>query len=306
MVINTNSSYKQRETAYHEGGPRPYAPEAEHPDHHYYPQGGSHSQYYPEGAQYRAEDYRTAEDYHTSSNDEYRGENYHTDDYRSGQSQRFLPETYNDSWYVNKGLEQQRSRGLDSPETWQNSRRNPEGPHSTYLPHEPHSTNQDWQTAKVTSSADWQTPQRNIDANTAQEWQAPSKRNLDAKRGTDQPASEWQNSNEKSSKIGLGAAMDTRERTGSYNNYRAVVVNANGDSTVLPPTNAATTAQQGGSFEWCCGGGSSSTGTHTETTWIPWCRPAVFLLVLVLLVLVFVLISGILFYFNCTYTNLTY
>lgn len=296
MVINTNSSYKQRETAYHEGGPRPYAPEAEHPDHHYYPQGGSHSQYYPEGAQYRAEDYRT------STNEEYRVENYHANDYHSGQSQRFPPETYNDSWYVNKGLEQQRSRGIDSPETWQNSRRNPEGPHSTYLPHEPHGTNQDWKSTKVTSS------QLNIEANTAQEWQVPSKRNLDAKRGTDQPASEWQNSNEKSNKVGaaMGAAMDAREPAGTYNNYRAVVVNANGNSSVLPPSTAATTAQRGGSFEWCCGGGSSATDTHTETTWIPWCRPAVFLLVLVLLVLVFVLISGILFYFNCTYTNLTY
>lgn len=65
--------------------------------------------------------------------------------------------------------------------------------------------------------------------------------------------------------------------------YKGVVVNATGESTVVDQKKTKDPQQ-------------------TTVTSSPWCRPTILLLLLVLLVVIFVLIAGILLYFNCKYT----
>lgn len=68
--------------------------------------------------------------------------------------------------------------------------------------------------------------------------------------------------------------------------YKGVVVNVTGESSVVEqkrPKNGQTEAQQN-----------------------PWCRPTILLLLLVLLVVIFVLVAGILLYFNCKFNISTY
>lgn len=62
--------------------------------------------------------------------------------------------------------------------------------------------------------------------------------------------------------------------------YKGVVVNASGESSVVEQKRAKEAAQ-------------------TEMSGSPWCRPTILLLLLVLLVVIFVLVAGILLYFNC-------
>jgi hypothetical protein len=69
------------------------------------------------------------------------------------------------------------------------------------------------------------------------------------------------------------------KKTPQYN-YKGVVVNVSGESSVIEQKRAKEAAQ-------------------TNMNGSPWCRPTVLLLLLVLLVVIFVLIAGILLYFNC-------
>lgn len=64
--------------------------------------------------------------------------------------------------------------------------------------------------------------------------------------------------------------------------YKGVVVNASGESTVVEQKR-------------------TKEGTQTEVQTSPWCKPTILLLLLVLLVVIFVLVAGILLYFNCEY-----
>ncbi|XP_031777264.1 uncharacterized protein LOC100678116 isoform X3 [Nasonia vitripennis] len=68
------------------------------------------------------------------------------------------------------------------------------------------------------------------------------------------------------------------KKTPQYN-YKGVVVNASGESSVVEQKRAKEAGQ-------------------TEMSGSPWCRPTILLLLLVLLVVIFVLVAGILLYFN--------
>lgn len=248
MVVNTNNcSYKRDVPADQVSGSRYPVPESLHERYqhsHHHPQYQSHSQSQSQSHSH-SQSSRLAEQH---------------------SQHRFLPETYNDSWYVKEGANRRSSGVYDTGHCWPSSTEG-EGMVGAYVsPTLMHPTSVD---------------------------------------------------------------RDTRTSYG----YRAVVVNVNGDSAVVRSTSSThnrSTADT--SYGWCSSGAgrttspaanaatvtttatgaSGTTGTTTTTTtttattsdtsWIPWCRPAVFLLVLVLLVLVFVLISGILLYFNCTYT----
>lgn len=64
--------------------------------------------------------------------------------------------------------------------------------------------------------------------------------------------------------------------------YKGVMVNVSGESTVVEQKRT-----------------KESTQTEIQTN--PWCKPTILLLLLVLLVVIFVLVAGILLYFNCKY-----
>lgn len=86
------------------------------------------------------------------------------------------------------------------------------------------------------------------------------------------------------------------------NHYRGVVVNAAGSSSVVRPAGAAPAAAR--PEVACCGWcGKSQTGSATQepSCWFSWCRPTVLLVVLIVLVIVFVSVSGILLYYNCMF-----
>lgn len=94
------------------------------------------------------------------------------------------------------------------------------------------------------------------------------------------------------------------------NVYRGVVVNASGDSSVVRPPTQPVQQQTPQSAEsstrcgWCLSPSSSTPPTtDRESCIMSWCRPTILLLILVLLVIVFVLVSGILLYYNCRFTN---
>lgn len=86
------------------------------------------------------------------------------------------------------------------------------------------------------------------------------------------------------------------------NHYRGVVVNAAGSSSVVRPASAgpAATRAEGCCCGWC---GKSQTGSTTQepSCFFTWCRPTVLLVILIVLVIVFVSVSGILLYYNCMF-----
>lgn len=93
------------------------------------------------------------------------------------------------------------------------------------------------------------------------------------------------------------------------NTYKGVVVNVTGASSVVRPIAPLqeTQVQEEESGYGCCQRKSQSTisSAQPETgCWLSWCRPTILLLFLVLLVIVFVLVSAILLYYNCTLTVL--
>lgn len=81
--------------------------------------------------------------------------------------------------------------------------------------------------------------------------------------------------------------------------YRGIVVNASGGTSVLHTTE--TQNNDSDLCVWCMANQVQSTTTNNDSWWLSWCKPTILLLVLVLLVVMFVLISGILLYFNCKY-----
>lgn len=89
--------------------------------------------------------------------------------------------------------------------------------------------------------------------------------------------------------------------------YRGVVVNASGDSSVVRSSHMQDTSVaapvETNSCGWCLNTQSSTTPPSTrDSCLISWCRPTILLLILVLIVVVFVLVSGILLYYNCTFS----
>lgn len=99
-------------------------------------------------------------------------------------------------------------------------------------------------------------------------------------------------------------------RTYPYQNQQqGVVVNETGDSSVVPRgTEVVDNATGQRSFvQKCCGmlgGGNSTTpGSSGQEVdcWITCCKPAIFMILLVLMVVVFALVSGLLLYYNCEY-----
>lgn len=73
----------------------------------------------------------------------------------------------------------------------------------------------------------------------------------------------------------------TDKKTPTYT-YKGVVVNASGESSVVEQKRVKEAVQTEGS---------------------PWCKPTILLLLLVLVLVIFVLVAGILLYFNCKFTN---
>lgn len=99
--------------------------------------------------------------------------------------------------------------------------------------------------------------------------------------------------------------LHTVEEEGGFipraNVYRGVVVNAAGDSSVVRPGEVSTTEES--SCGWCVSSASPpATSTPEESCWVNWCRPTVLLIILVLLVIIFMFVSGLLLYFNCKFT----
>ncbi|CAG9855043.1 unnamed protein product [Phyllotreta striolata] len=91
-------------------------------------------------------------------------------------------------------------------------------------------------------------------------------------------------------------------------NYRGLVVNASGDSTVIrspvaqqpAPTRPAVQDQQNSGYGGCFNSPTANPpATSDQNSFFrTWCRPTILLLFLVLLVVIFVLVSGILLYHN--------
>lgn len=91
---------------------------------------------------------------------------------------------------------------------------------------------------------------------------------------------------------------------------QGVVVNETGDSSVVPRgTEVVDNATSRRSFmQKCCAmlnGGTSTPAPNGQDVdcWVTCCKPAIFLFLLVLMVVVFTLVAGLLFYYNCKYTN---
>lgn len=89
--------------------------------------------------------------------------------------------------------------------------------------------------------------------------------------------------------------------------YRGLIVNASGDSTVIrspvtqpQQTRAPTQEQQHSGYRGCFSSPSNTPASSEQNSFFrTWCRPTILLLFLVLLVVIFVLVSGILLYHNC-------
>lgn len=89
------------------------------------------------------------------------------------------------------------------------------------------------------------------------------------------------------------------QTTANYYPEHLVVVTSQRDGTT---TNSIITSNGGVTNQachWCWCRGANSRGTISAIDTPTWCKPAVLLLVLALLLLVFVLVSGMLLYFNC-------
>ncbi|KAF5294797.1 hypothetical protein FQA39_LY00281 [Lamprigera yunnana] len=81
--------------------------------------------------------------------------------------------------------------------------------------------------------------------------------------------------------------------------YRGVVVNATGGSSVV--RTGEVVPSEGNSCSWCVTTQSEAPHSNTEPSCWTCCKPTVLLIILVVLVLIFMLVSGILIYFNCTF-----
>lgn len=111
-------------------------------------------------------------------------------------------------------------------------------------------------------------------------------RSVSQPREPDDPSLEKANGYRKSNFEAYGVYSDPEDDHGFLADkklpqytYKGVVVNVSGESSVVEqkrPKNGQTEAQRS-----------------------PWCRPTILLLLLVLLVVIFVLVAGILLYFNC-------
>lgn len=93
---------------------------------------------------------------------------------------------------------------------------------------------------------------------------------------------------------------------------QGVVVNEAGDSSVVPRgTEVVDNGDERNSLDKCCGllGGGSSVpapSAREVDCWVSCCKPAIFLFLLVLMLVVFALVSGLLVYYNCKYAlNIT-
>lgn len=75
----------------------------------------------------------------------------------------------------------------------------------------------------------------------------------------------------------------TDKKTPTYS-YKGVVVNASGESSVVEQKRVKEAVQ-------------------TDMQGSPWCKPTILLLLLVLVLVIFVLVAGILLYFNCKFAN---
>lgn len=84
------------------------------------------------------------------------------------------------------------------------------------------------------------------------------------------------------------------------NNYRSAVVNSSGDTTVTRPNE--TTDNEETSCDWCLPPPqTSATPSNEESCWMSWCKPSILLVLLVILIVVFILVAGILIYYNCMF-----
>lgn len=87
------------------------------------------------------------------------------------------------------------------------------------------------------------------------------------------------------------------------NNYRSAVVNSSGDTTVTRH-NDNNTENEDTSCDWCLPPSqSSTTPSNEESCWMSWCKPSILLVLLIILIVVFVLVAGILIYYNCMFTS---
>lgn len=85
-------------------------------------------------------------------------------------------------------------------------------------------------------------------------------------------------------------------------NSRGVVVNATGNSALVRTSEEQQNSERN-ICGWCFPKPRTSTTTENESCLLSWCKPTILLLILVLLIVVFMLISGILLYFNCTFSR---
>lgn len=90
------------------------------------------------------------------------------------------------------------------------------------------------------------------------------------------------------------------------NQQQGVVVNESGNSTVVPRGTEINNTQRKSFMQKCCGflGNPNPTPAPSgqeDDCWITCCKPAIFLFLLVLMVVVFALVSGLLVYYNCKY-----
>lgn len=85
---------------------------------------------------------------------------------------------------------------------------------------------------------------------------------------------------------------------------QGLIVNEAGDSSVIPRNGGENQQTPRSLVDKCCAmlsGGSSSTPGAEVDCWVTCCKPAIFLFLLILMLVVFALVSGLLVYYNCKY-----
>lgn len=88
------------------------------------------------------------------------------------------------------------------------------------------------------------------------------------------------------------------------NNYRSAVVNSSGATTTYTRPNNDNMENEDTSCDWCLPPTqSSSTPSNEDSCWMSWCKPSILLVLLIILIVVFVLVAGILIYYNCMFTS---